>query len=260
MPSPEIEETLSALTAHLSKSLEHLRGQIESAVREEQLRNRLTGLPNNEALTGLLEGALGKAGPYWVAFVEVDKFKDVNAKFGHDNANAVLVAIARQLESSATYFPERITPFHAHGDEFFLFGEMETTAAEVVAQKLEVVRAGVEAISLASSKGPMSCTVSIGWRTWQDGEVAGVRGLHDDLELANNVAKSSGRNCVVRYGPELHEARTIDQRADCSTCQTRFSYLVLVKEFRDGEPIHCPNCGSTTGRPPRPEDPEPEDI
>ena len=75
-----------------------------------------------------------------------------------------------------------------------------------------------------------------------------------------NVAKSRGRDCVVRYDTKLPAERTIDHRGDCPTCRTRFSYPTPIQQFRDDEPIRCPNCATPTDRPARPEEPEPEDI
>lgn len=66
----------------IDKTIEELRALIEQAVRDEQLRHPLTGLPNASALEEHVQRAIDGDHPFWLAFVEIDRFKTINAGEG----------------------------------------------------------------------------------------------------------------------------------------------------------------------------------
>ena len=60
-------------------------------------RDELTGLPNRRALMSALDGRLAGRQPTSVIFLDLDGFKDVNDRHGHDVGDALLVAFAQRL-------------------------------------------------------------------------------------------------------------------------------------------------------------------
>jgi diguanylate cyclase (GGDEF)-like protein len=156
-----------------------------------------------DALTGLatfrvLQDRLGqevarsdRAGdPFAVVFVDMDRFKQLNDRYGHAHGNRVLQAVGRELQRAV-----RSTDIAARygGDEFVVI--LVRTNAVGGRRVGEVVRRAVEALgaSLGFAKGEV--TVSVG--------VAGYESAHqeqDVVEAADRAlyrAKAGGGNAVV---------------------------------------------------------------
>ena len=106
----------------IDKTIDDLRTLIERAVRDEQLRHQLTGLPNASALDEHVQRAIDEGESFWLAFIEIDKFKTINDRFGYQRADALLCEVAGALEQAAPrFFADQATAFHAHGDEFYVY-------------------------------------------------------------------------------------------------------------------------------------------
>lgn len=111
------------------------------------LSDPLTGIPNRRALLHELGRALANAArsgiPVHVAFIDLDGFKDINDKYGHDAGDRLLIQIARALTKGM-----RNGDFVARygGDEFVVFGSTSSvdyqTSCEVVRVRLEGLTAG----------------------------------------------------------------------------------------------------------------------
>lgn len=243
---------------NLNDALSQVRRVMESVVRAEQLRDRLTGLPNDSALTEILEGYLQADKRFWFAFVEVDHFKRINDAFGYSSANGMLMKIAEHLRLSRDYFPSGATAFRAHGDEFFLVGELAEDEVVRIEESLDRIRGQIRGLALKvhGKAKPMSCTVSVGWTVSTDarGPERTPEGLRELLEHAINHAKRHGRDCVVRFDDEKRKSRTHSVRDNCPTCKSAFTLDTPVDELR-GDKLFCPNCGERIGRPAPPEAP-----
>jgi diguanylate cyclase (GGDEF)-like protein len=227
-----------------------LRSLIEQAVRAEQLRHQLTGLPNAGALDAELLRAIEGGDAFWIAFVEIDQFKRVNDKFGYERADALLRAVAGTLSHAAPqYFADQARAFHVHGDEFYILGRLtpQPFAVDAIDERLNTIRDSIAKITLSASEVPerMQCTVSIGWQTNDDGT---VRDYQHRLELAVAHAKRAGRNRVARYDESMRKSQSMSSRSDCYRCKTTFSFDVPLDDKRNDE-IWCPNCGARSQRP-----------
>lgn len=239
----------------VDRALESLRAAIADAIRAEQLRDRLTGLANDESLSEWIEDNIDRGSRFWIAFVEVDRFKSINEKYGYDDADLLLIKIAGQLQAGAKdFFPDGAVPIRAHGDEFFIVGGMGAgiTSEAQIAEALDRIRGNIAAIRLLC-KGkpePMSCTVSVGWLLSTDLLDTGLtpRMIRGKLELAVAEAKQA-RNTTVRFSTHMTTARTADGRADCSACGAKFNVTVKEGALRTGA-LCCPNCRTDVARPP----------
>lgn len=243
----------------VDKALENLRSTMVQALIEEQRRDQLTGLANDHALAAWIQDRIDGGERFWIAFIEVDRFKNINDKFGYDNADLLLIRIAEQLRrSSADHFTTPTTPFRAHGDEFFLAGMLpaensETLIAEVkaVSDRLELILKNVASvrISVRDKAEPILGTVSIGWLVSDDLQSADLTGrsVRHSLELTTSRAKLT-RNASVRFQPEFRHIETTDGRSDCGVCESKYSVTVKVDQVRE-EDLYCPNCGERGHRP-----------
>jgi diguanylate cyclase (GGDEF)-like protein len=233
--------------------IEQLRGAIERQVHQEQLVDKLTRLGNDEALSNWIEQQLSLNKDFWLAFVEVDKFKDINDAFGYANADELLRAIAEELTRAKPLFKVPPTPFRAHGDEFFIGGQEDKTDLNAA---LETLRVNIAAIGLPVDVGgnpkTMSGTVSIGWLAASDtraagGEILTGRRVRELLEQAVAEAKIT-RNKVIKYDLSMAKATTCKGRADCGGCRTKFE-VTIVTDNLSNNPLRCPQCGNDVDRP-----------
>jgi diguanylate cyclase (GGDEF)-like protein len=155
--------------------------------------DRLTGVPNRETLLATLgaevERAARHAKPLSVAFIDIDRFKQINDTYGHKSGDAILRQVARLLSGSI----RASDTFGRYGGEEFMLILPETQPEEafVVAEEL---RGLVMAESLRIADGAsLGVTMSAG--------IAGGHGtelqldmLVDQADAAMYAAKSLGRN------------------------------------------------------------------
>lgn len=236
--------------AKIDEALRELRLRIEAVVREEQLRDQLTGLGNDLALSEAMKSAIETGAEFWCALVEVDYFKRLNDKFTYAVADGLLRKIAKRLEAFEDYVAGTV-PVRAHGDEFYLFGKLAgADAPDQIRQAIERVREEIAGVRVGTVLGDMSCTVSIGWMTSADGgeEVLTERAVRQMVESATAAAKVRGRNCSVRYQADMVKLQRQSVRDDCAGCGASFTVEIPRDTTHSGE-LKCPNCGASRPRP-----------
>ena len=126
----------------------------------------LTGLHNRTSILEELGSALVREAPVGVVFLDVDRFKSVNDRFGHDAGDAVLTGIAEALTGAVR---DRDTVGRLGGDEFLVVCPRMAGPDAVV----EVARRIQRAVghSLGGSGGRLRCGASIGVAWMEDGSV-----------------------------------------------------------------------------------------
>ena len=171
-------------------------------LREERDRMRhlaetdaLTGLPNRRAGLAQLARQMTQArehgSPLVIGFLDIDLFKDINDRYGHDAGDAVLVAVAGALRGAVRNGSE---VFRMGGEEFLLV--LPGASREVAAERLDGVRGRITRACAALPYGGLQVTASIG--------LAQLRPAHDDvaalLRRADHAmyrAKRAGRDQVM---------------------------------------------------------------
>ena len=109
----------------------------EVLLRHQAEHDPLTGLINRGAFQEIQEVLRVKVQPLALLIVDVDHFKGINDRFGHEAGDAVLKKVARLLEKSfrATDFPARIG-----GDEFaVILTEIEPQQQERIEEKVRSI-------------------------------------------------------------------------------------------------------------------------
>lgn len=161
----------------------------------------LTGLLNRSSLEGRLQGAIEAFrlvhAPAAALALDLDRFKDINDRFGHETGDLVLCEVARRLRVE---IGESGAVFRLGGEEFLvLLQDREASAAERWAETLRV------AIADATILQGRSVTVSIGIAKLRmsDDRTSWTRRADDRLYRA----KREGRDRVVSAdgGGELGE-------------------------------------------------------
>ncbi|MCJ2181676.1 diguanylate cyclase [Novosphingobium sp. 1949] len=158
-------------------------------------RDYLTGVLNRRAFTARAEAEIQRsrrhARKLSLLLIDVDHFKQVNDRHGHLAGDAVLVAIARSIDSAAR---REDLVGRMGGEEFaVLLPETGYAGAIEVAERL---RAAIAETPVELGEKTIAATVSIGVAPI---ELNGPRGLVAAMGSADKMlyrAKDAGRNCV----------------------------------------------------------------
>ncbi len=143
----------------------------------------LTGVANREAFLEQLGAA---DAPYAVLYVDLDRFKDVNDRWGHAVGDQVLIEVARRISRSVD--PDDLVARFG-GDEFVvLLRGIDIDGAADVGQRILTAVAA----PLHLERGPEQVTLSVG--------LAGPATGDDPIDAADRAmltAKRLGRGRVV---------------------------------------------------------------
>lgn len=132
----------------------------ERRLRRQALHDQLTGLPNRAALSPALRVALDRltrvSGTVALLFVDLDGFKPVNDRFGHDRGDLVLVEMAQRIRRAVR--PGDMV-CRLGGDEFVVLcqdlgpGDAETVARRIGDAVAEPVPMNGTTLHLTASVG-----------------------------------------------------------------------------------------------------------
>ncbi|MEE8628709.1 MULTISPECIES: PleD family two-component system response regulator [Methylobacterium] len=157
----------------------------------------LTGLHNRRYLDSYLAGLFSEPSlrdrPVALLILDIDRFKSINDRFGHDAGDEVLKEFATRIRSQ-TRGIDVVARFG--GEEIVVV--VPDTALEAARQVAERIRERIEAAPFVVQRGTCSIdvTVSIGVAARQAGD--GEPGaLLKRADLALYEAKQTGRNRVV---------------------------------------------------------------
>ncbi|HEY5764190.1 MAG TPA: diguanylate cyclase [Rhodocyclaceae bacterium] len=177
--------------------------QMEQQIRQMAFIDGLTGLPNRRLFADRLEIALaasrrsGERGA--LLFLDLDKFKALNDRAGHEAGDLLLVEAARRLQGCVR---EMDTVARLGGDEFLIIlGGLDADdkrAAEQVKHVAEKIAAAMGApylLKLADKTVEHHCTASIGATLFLGHEVDGEELLRR-ADAAMYEAKAAGRAAI----------------------------------------------------------------
>ncbi len=155
-------------------------------------RDHLTGAFNRRWFSSLSEKALARArrqrSPLAIIIADIDHFKTINDRFGHDTGDTVLVEFVRRLE-------ERIRTDDClvrwGGEEFLILcQDTDLTGALELAERL---RQAIAETPLHSQTGTITASFGVAeYRPEQDSEAS----LMQRADAALYAAKAAGRNRV----------------------------------------------------------------
>lgn len=185
------EATLTLLENTLERVVWPLRNALayRQAVRVS-LTDPLTGIGNRgaleQAMVREISGALRFQQPLSLIIADIDHFKAINDRYGHERGDQVLQGVASNLAESLR---KTDTVYRYGGEEFVvLLPRTSTYLAEVVAKRLQQ---DVQTVQLPDHN---SVTASFGIAELHNGQDAET--LLQRADQALYRAKHSGRNCI----------------------------------------------------------------
>jgi len=187
--------------------------RLRQSLKEQSIRDPLTGLFNRRYLTETLERELARAQrsgmPAAVVMIDVDHFKRFNDSFGHDAGDAVLQELGRFFKQSVR--ADDIACRYG-GEEFcFVLPQMDHFSAQ---QRAEAIRVGAAALEVKSDGrvlGPVTLSLGVALFPEDGGD---LESLVRAADAALYEAKKTGRNRVVMTSaaPFVKQSETSDQQ------------------------------------------------
>jgi two-component system cell cycle response regulator len=170
---------------------------MEHKTRLEELSSRdgLTGLYNRREFEARLREETQRARrynkPLSVMLLDIDHFKNVNDRYGHQAGDETLIAVADLIRLSAR--PMDAVCRYGGEELAVILPETDATGAGIVAER---IRASVaESLTTTPQGDEIQVTVSIGFATFpRDGDTG--PGLVKSADEALYAAKQEGRNLV----------------------------------------------------------------
>lgn len=202
LKSKKIVEKLSMVRRYLEETAPVLESKRYAlALKEQSLKDPLTGLYNRRFLEGILENLtaqiLRRGTALGVLMCDLDYFKSINDKYGHDIGDSVLKELANLLVSSVRK-SDLVVRFG--GEEFLiLLIDMKEGESERIAEK---IRRKVEAHEFKTPKGIIRRTISIGCSEFPV-DTTHIWEAIKFADVALYKAKELGRNKVVRFQREF---------------------------------------------------------
>lgn len=126
------------------------------------LHDSLTGLPNRELLHDRLEQALMRAQrdevTYCGYFIDLDGFKSVNDRLGHQIGDQLLHQVAQQLKRTVR---QSDTIARLGGDEFFYLAEGIRTEADATALAHKIIQSIETAMGDVAADLPLGASIGM---------------------------------------------------------------------------------------------------
>jgi diguanylate cyclase (GGDEF)-like protein/PAS domain S-box-containing protein len=190
------QAALQEVNVKLKQRLDDIH-ELQAKLREQVMRDPLTGMYNrrylDDALPGEISRALREQSPLSLMMVDIDHFKRVNDTHGHQAGDEVLRMLADILRTEA----RRSDVACRYGGEEFvlLLPKMNLESARVRAERWRQMFAEME---VPVETGKFRCTLSVGIAVFPDHGTSAEELLRNG-DRALYLAKALGRNRVETY-------------------------------------------------------------
>ncbi len=174
-------------------------------IRHQALHDALTGLPNRTLILDRAEQMLARARrndtDCAALYIDLDGFKQVNDRLGHDGGDQLLKGVATRLQATLR---ESDSIARIGGDEFVVLvesGSPDGSPQRVAERLMEALR---EPFVIDGSKpGVITVTASIGIA---GGGRSVATDLLRDADIALYEAKAAGKNCAIEFQRSMKRA------------------------------------------------------
>ena len=210
------------------------RKQVENQLHHMATHDVLTGLPNRTLLNDRLKNALLRAQRHTdqlcaVLFIDLDKFKDINDRYGHDSGDFMLREAALKLTKCVREYD---TVCRLGGDEFVvvLTDLADQRSCEIVIRRIQAAFR----VPLLLESLELTITLSIGVSFYPLNA-----DLPEDLfkfaDIALYRVKSTGRNGFQFYSSDLDSAtrKTESLERDLADALSRNEFEIYYQPIYD---------------------------
>ena len=166
-----------------------------AALRSMAHTDALTGLPNRRGLNETLARVLPASVPERmtaVYLVDLDGFKPVNDRLGHDVGDALLIAVARRLESLVRGSD---TVARLGGDEFVIVATRLASDADAQSLGRKLLAGFAAPFALAGQECRVGLTVGYALAPLDGSDALS---LLKRADAAMYAGKQAGKNCMQR--------------------------------------------------------------
>ena len=224
----DLEETLQ----HLAKSKAEVKRQ-NVQLHHLAMHDPLTGLLNRRALFPKLEQLFKEARrdstSLCTIMIDIDHFKMVNDKYGHDAGDKVIRFVAKSLKEACR---QGDLAARYGGEEFCII--MPTSDLETATGVAERLRVGIAEDFNENFSASIDLTVSLGIALLDDtAETANDLLNHADKALY--CAKATGRNRVIRWG-DTSTKSTLEYLREAESGPNH-DETMLIQKFEDTQMI-----------------------
>ncbi len=179
--------------------------EVEKKIVDDAFHDKLTGLPNRQALLVRLEGAfdrLKKSGPFLfvVMFLDLDRFKVINDSLGHLVGDQLLAAAAARLRGTLR---ERSGDMVARfgGDEFVILMEDLRGAEQALAVASRVQDVLAEPFKLGKHEVRTRASIGV---AFSNTKIEKPEDLLRNADTAMYHAKAQRKGDVQIFNAEMH--------------------------------------------------------
>jgi len=180
------------------------RRSLETQLRHQAFHDALTGLPNRALLLDRLEHALTRSrrepASLAVLFLDLDDFKTVNDRLGHQAGDELLVNVTERLRRCLR---DADTAARMGGDEFAIVLEEAADRAGAVQVAERILAALREPYQVAGSTVHIQGSMGI---SLYDGPELTADEMLRLADVAMYAAKGQGKNRLVVYQAGIHAA------------------------------------------------------
>lgn len=172
--------------------------ELESALREQVIRDPLTGLYNRRYMAEVLERELTRASrqesPLSIVILDLDNLKIINDQYGHvAGGDQALVALSNAIQSLCR---TEDTFCRYAGDEFVVI--LYNTSPDIAYERAREWQKAVSNLKLMSGEKEFTISFSAGIAKATQGNM-NSEDFIQNADRALYKAKEAGRNCIVVY-------------------------------------------------------------
>ena len=193
----DLEKSQRTLTSEIGR-----RRKVEEELKHQALHDPLTGLPNRTLMLDRIQQAIHRSRRregicYAVAFMDLDKFKQVNDTLGHDTGDKLLTRVGERILESIRQLD---TVARFGGDEFVIFLEELAGPSEAVRVMKRVRQALAKPFDIDGH--PVTVTGSFGM-VFGPARMVSPDNLIKRASTAMHSAKEAGRNQIKVFNAKM---------------------------------------------------------
>jgi len=190
----QLEERVRQRTVELEKS--------RLLLEQQANYDYLTQIPNRAYFINLLKKEIerrkNKSEKFYLLFLDLDRFKDINDTAGHHIGDELLIKVAQRLRSCVR---ERDQVARFGGDEFVVLITEPVHEQTVQMISNRIIERINEPFSIKTSHYKIGVSIGVVSSEY----MPDVKSALQNADIAMYAAKNTGRNRIVYFDPATHK-------------------------------------------------------